>query len=564
MNSTHVLPIIVHLWFPLFVIAVLEGIAIHTWQFRSEPGARYQSYAMTTKAAWMLSLVLAGQLTDTSARMWSSEFYNVLSLLLAVLWVHYMAALSRMQTRWHRRLGWGMWIWLLGCWTALASNPWTHVYWRDWQVDGVMIRIQWGPGALVAATGAYVCLLLGVGINLHWAWRARGLRRTHAIAFLLPGLVVWGGHFISYFSFARWAEPQPMAFLISSLMTAWAFYRWRIYSILPYAQQIIVDNMADGLLVLDDTQNVVEMNGPARQLFAMPGALATLTQVEQQWPSLATLRSIREQCVFEATRLVEQMERVYQVRVVPMKIEGGIELGTVVLFKEVTHERAQQARIVEQMRAISQIVERERLGRELHDGPGQMWSFVAMQAQAARMLLKRNQTELAEEHLERLLEVIQDAHVSLRESITGLQTNPQSEGDLLATLSEQLRWYEQYCELKTELDVRLAWQPGMMTPNAEAQTLRILQEALANVRKSAHASRVGIRVEQHGEELYFVVEDDGRGFNPEVVQLERGHHGINIMQERAAEIGGELEIVSRYGQGTQVRLRVPVATVVER
>ncbi|MEE8163333.1 MAG: ATP-binding protein, partial [Anaerolineae bacterium] len=91
---------------------------------------------------------------------------------------------------------------------------------------------------------------------------------------------------------------------------------------------------------------------------------------------------------------------------------------------------------------------------------------------------------------------------------------------------------------------------------SEGQLLRIIQEALANVRKHAHARRVKIRFELWDSVVQTTVEDSGRGFQP--AEARRGRHfGLDTMRERAESVGGTLLIESKPGAGTKVVVRLP-------
>jgi len=158
-----------------------------------------------------------------------------------------------------------------------------------------------------------------------------------------------------------------------------------------------------------------------------------------------------------------------------------------------------------------------------------------------------------------LQNTVQKVHIELRESIAGLQADVSGGGGLLAALENQLEWYRKNCNLQADLIQRCPWPADVLSPWAAAQTLRILQEALSNVRKSAHARMVQIRIEQENHHLAFLVEDDGCGFDPSQMTKHTGHHGLNIMCQRAEEIGGEIQIDSAPGAGTRVILRVPLA-----
>jgi two-component system nitrate/nitrite sensor histidine kinase NarX len=92
--------------------------------------------------------------------------------------------------------------------------------------------------------------------------------------------------------------------------------------------------------------------------------------------------------------------------------------------------------------------------------------------------------------------------------------------------------------------------------NIQAQLIRIVQEALSNVRKHADAHTVSILGCQEGDEILIEVRDDGQGFTPEGVDGSF-HYGLLGMRERAESIGADFQITSQLGAGTVVTLRMP-------
>jgi two-component system nitrate/nitrite sensor histidine kinase NarX len=95
-----------------------------------------------------------------------------------------------------------------------------------------------------------------------------------------------------------------------------------------------------------------------------------------------------------------------------------------------------------------------------------------------------------------------------------------------------------------------------LSPDLQIQLLHVVQEALSNVRKHAHASRVWLDVEQQPQ-WRFEVRDDGVGFAPEHAGSDETHVGLRIMAERAARIGATLDVVSTPGRGTSIVLTLP-------
>jgi signal transduction histidine kinase len=156
--------------------------------------------------------------------------------------------------------------------------------------------------------------------------------------------------------------------------------------------------------------------------------------------------------------------------------------------------------------------------------------------------------------LEKVERAVEDAYADVREAIVGLRGSVGS--GLIPSLEEYLnQWGEQsevQAQLFVEEDVRLDL-------GTEIQLIRILQEALTNVRKHARAHRVGVHIGRGEDGVRAVVEDDGCGFDPlNIPRRGRQHFGLLIMKERVESLGGRLEIESAPGRGTKVYVHLPV------
>jgi PAS domain S-box-containing protein len=149
---------------------------------------------------------------------------------------------------------------------------------------------------------------------------------------------------------------------------------------------------------------------------------------------------------------------------------------------------------------------------------------------------------------------------ALRRSVEGLRSaifDLRLDGDREQTLVEML---ESLVELNrrssSEREVELSVEEGFRSPltrTKEVELLRLVQEALANVRRHSEARRVRVAVGTSGSKLYAEVSDDGRGFDPAQASTGMGTKG---MRERARALGGSLEIRSKPGEGTRVRFEV--------
>lgn len=228
----------------------------------------------------------------------------------------------------------------------------------------------------------------------------------------------------------------------------------------------------------------------------------------------------------------------------------------------------QQARIAtehelrSQQRAMATLKERERLARELHDGLGQVLGYVKMQAQVACELLAQGRQARTTALLRGMIDTVQLAHVDVRESIMNLQTGAAAEEPFIPMLQAYLVQFEQLSDIQTIVELADDHHCLHFEPATKAQLIRIVQEALTNVRKHANAQQVTVRLASDVDNVYIAVQDNGRGFEPGRTQPHLGHHvGLGIMQDRAREIGGDVQIKSLPGQGATVTITIPLYTL---
>jgi signal transduction histidine kinase len=198
--------------------------------------------------------------------------------------------------------------------------------------------------------------------------------------------------------------------------------------------------------------------------------------------------------------------------------------------------------------------ERLRIAHEMHDGLAQVLAYVNTKAQAVKEHLRAGRSEDATKHLDQLAGAAREVYSDIRESIIGLRSAAVPERAIGEALTDYVNtWRNQTgidCGLRVEGAPRLS-------PNAQLQVLRIVQEALANVRKHSHARNADIVLEQTGATLRISVSDDGAGFNPsELGRSEFPRFGLATMRERAESIGGTFQLDSTPGAGTRVTLEL--------
>ncbi len=196
--------------------------------------------------------------------------------------------------------------------------------------------------------------------------------------------------------------------------------------------------------------------------------------------------------------------------------------------------------------------ERALLARELHDSIAQSLAFMKIQVQLLRGASQRAQPDKVNKILDELDEGVRESINDVRELLVHFRTRTNTD-DIEQALQETLQKFEHQTGMAAQLDVRGDGLP--LPPDVQVQVLHVVQEALSNARKHAGASHVSLLVRK-GHRWRFSVQDDGAGFNVNEIRAE-SHVGLKIMRERAARVGGSVDIDSAPGTGTTVTLTLP-------
>lgn len=543
----------------VLIAAVFEALAVYLFQFRKTPGAMMLVCCQLCKGIWVWALAFCSMNPELPAKLFWARVTEWMPLLLIYFWFEFIWKVSQPRVKLLTALPYvvrGIVVVLV---LIIGFDGWLGWYWGPITPDGQALSIAFGPAARANMLFCYLLNLVCLGLSVYWIYSTNGLRRQQAIVLSVTPLFNFIGNIMGYVFNFQVVSPQMIGMLISAVYVTWFFYHWRIYSILPMAQDAVTRNMNDGLIVIDEKGYIVDMNPAAQAIFTeIPVHVGRkFAEAAVLWPVLGEIDGDTRSETLEAERNIANEHRFYQISTLLFTTPQGHRLGKTVLFKEITELKRNQARLIDQQKALSIMAERERLGRELHDGQGQLWSYINMQVEAARSLLEKQDVEKADLLLEKLAGITQDVHVDLRESITGLQLADMREG-VWQTIEEYLQWFEQNYGIKTQLMISEKIVAGLLPQTTEVQLLRIVQEALTNIRKHANAQQVKIIVQINNGAAEIWVEDDGSGVGLAAGSEKKGSFGLKIMQERAAEIGAQFYINSKLGAGTTVVLRIPL------
>ena len=197
--------------------------------------------------------------------------------------------------------------------------------------------------------------------------------------------------------------------------------------------------------------------------------------------------------------------------------------------------------------------ERGFIARELHDSIAQSLAFLKIQMGLLRSDIKSGDTARIDSTLAELDAGVHESLGDVRELLVHFRTRTNAE-DIVPALKTTLQKFEHQTGLATHLGIEGNGLP--LPADVQVQVLHVVQEALSNVRKHAHAREVWVDVQQ-APHWRVEVRDDGCGFQTAGAGSDEMHVGLRIMRERAQHIGATVDVESVLGSGTCVVLKMP-------
>ncbi len=200
--------------------------------------------------------------------------------------------------------------------------------------------------------------------------------------------------------------------------------------------------------------------------------------------------------------------------------------------------------------------ERQAMAAEVHDSIAQTLAFVKLRMPLLHAAIVDQDEAAALRYSADVRGAVTDAHAALRELLTNFRAPVDPQG-LAHALHASIDEFQRSTGIGLTFDDRA---PGLELSIAqETQLFRIVQEALTNIAKHARARRSWLTIERRDGGVEIVVEDDGQGgVPPGTAGAAQTHYGIDIMRQRAANLGGDIEFGGRSGGGTRVRVRIPL------
>ncbi len=553
-----------YIWPPVFTALVLIALAIYSFRHRSVPGALPFTYAVLLGALWLVGSSLEVAAVADSAKILWVKFQDAVLLPSATAVTCFLLEYA-WPGHWLTRRN--LTLLSIPCLLNLGlilTNELHHLYWLGFAFDGDVIPLR-GLGNWIFLGYAYALTIVNL-VVLVWLF-IRSAQHRWPVVLMFAGQM--GARIVYGLEAAQVIHPnlpvEVFGFWFPIPMYAIALFAFRIFDPIPLARQVVIEQLRDGMLVLDPQGRVASLNPAASKILAVSRKNIQGNPVEEILPSFPELNTLLGDGgdfskPIEITMGSGAEACCYELQSSPLDDFRGVPVGRLLLLHDVTEQRRSQVQILEQQRALATLNEREHLAHELHDGLGQLLAAAHLQASTAKLLLDRGETTQVGECLNILADTTLQAESDMREYLLGAQSTVDADHPFQTTLREYLERFTRQLNLPVELSVTPELEGQELPQTVAVQLLRIIQEGLSNIRKHAHARCAQVSLTLSGAQLRVIVSDDGLGFDPSAVITQPGAgYGLRSIRERAEVLGGVLQVDSAPGKGTRLVVEVPVS-----
>ncbi len=547
-----------YLWHYLFAALFVLGIMVYAEYKRVVD--RLLTLVQVMTIIWGLGFAVQISATDLKTSVfWYLLANDFVGFKIPVIWFFWSLVVAG-RRKWLTKTR-VLWLLAIPLCTDLLNltNRWHGLMYQHWNLNltGRYPSLEFKPGLWYWVVTIYcgVILLAVIAVQLRAAfnreflyWK-QGLFTAVATAAVLIQIV------LSLTIPAFWPyDPTPVvisfAVVLSSIVS-----RFRIQEAVPVPRNMILEKMVDAALILDNRDRVMDLNPAAEAFFGIKisqVAGLNFTEALTGWPEIAAAGRDKTDAIWDFTR----DGRYFEARFSVMN-DGYKNVGRMLVVQDVTAAKKAEAQLAEQQQALGILRERERLARELHDSLGQVLGYTQMQIKDIREKMKNGEIEVAEDSLARLAQVILEANTEIREFIYEVKSSLLFKNGFFGTLKPYLDRFARNFKIKIETE-----NPDRLTDEeidlaVGVQLFRIIQEALTNVRKHARADQVRIIFRKTAQQIEVEVTDNGIGFDPQSLTPDRLSFGLEVMRERAFQVGGKIRIEAAPGRGTTVKIKLP-------
>ena len=439
------------------------------------------------------------------------------------------------------------------------------------EVDSFRLLVNdFGLWFWVHATYLYLLLAIGTLALARWLLRSPGLYRGQAVSVLVGAVTPWAGNAVYIFGFSQ-VDITPIAFAVTGVVVAYGLFHFRLLDVLPMARSVVLEEMEDGVIVLDNANRIVDLNPAGAHLLSRSAGELIGRPAAEAFVSLAALA----ECLREDGHTAEvssgqgSERRVWDVRITPLHL-GGRPAGRLLLLRDISEGKRMQEEMV--------VTERLRAAGELAVGIGHNLNNILTGILAPVSILQdssdaetREWAEIIFQSAKRARDLVRRLGSTVR-SQKDIQIAPIDVNELILGVCEATRprWEDEATSRQVEIAVDL--HLGQIPRAAAEQTglfevvLNLLLNAIDALGESG--GTIAMSTSSSGDEIIIRVSDNGIGMEEETrrrvfepffttkVNVGSGL-GLSTAYRTVMSWGGGLSVASASGEGTTFEVRLP-------
>ncbi len=569
----------------LFITTLINSFTTYiSWQRRKNKGGLYIALAMLGIAFWTLSAGVNYAAVPIPLKVFFAKleysFYTTTFTFLAMFALAYAG-----YDDWLKKKPVKAFFWVIPISNILLAwtNDWHGLLWKSFtrsEFGNNTIIFGHGTGYYWSTITAFLLILIIILSLWQAAQTDEELSRKQArLLFIASPLAVVSS--VIYLLGSQRLKGVDWAPIICSVMCIifiLVLYGTRLLDLVPIARYTMIEQMSDGVLVLDENNRMVDFNLAAEEIFEInQNHLGKqIKVVMERWPEIIDLFSYESNKSSQVTIIHDDKTKVFDTHLTIFTDNLGNQYGKLIMFSDVTkhHQTEQtleqrlfdiqelnknlqesQAQVVAQQRRLAKLEERKRLGRDMHDSVNQSIHSLMLFSETLIALLKKDRVNKAISVAEQIQESGQRALMEIRLLLFETQSEKADETrDLIVALRERFSFVENRVGVQSDiiLDGALADIPSEWNENLFWITI----EALNNALKHAQTNKIKVFFRCSGSRLEVEIVDNGIGFDPTLSNV--GGMGMRTMRERAELLGGQLSVTSSRGNGTSVLFRAEI------
>ena len=331
--------------FALIAAALLAcGVAAVAWPRRGAPGGTAFALMMIATATWELFRVMEAIAIEPSAKIYWARFEYLGIVSVPVLWFLFTRQFARRD---RARPGLGpAWLWIVPAATLYLAFSNEQHGWLWGQITpasdapGTHLIYAHGPGFWIAALYNYLLVLAGTATLLGALLSGNEVDRRQTIGLLAGAIVTWIANmaYLSGFAPVTGLDPTPFTFTLTGVIYAYTLYRYRLFDLVPVSRHTLLENMIEGVLVLDNDQRIADINSAALRLLGLStdacmGGYAPA--MLGNWPQLLQYCDSRSETRGE----VHILGRDLDVRAMPLQESSLGRHGLLLVLRDITDHR---------------------------------------------------------------------------------------------------------------------------------------------------------------------------------------------------------------------------------